>query len=44
MSAVTALSLGLMAWTVVIVNGLITHFLPADLITGLGVMVDFAGL
>jgi len=28
---------------VVIANGLITHFLPADLITGLGVMVDFAG-
>ena len=27
----------------VIVNGLITHFLPADLITRLGVMVDFAG-
>ena len=43
MSAVIAVSLGLMAWTVVIVNGLITHFLPADLITGLGVMVDFAG-
>ena len=42
-SAVIAVSLGLMAWTVVIVNGLITHFLPADLITGLGVMVDFAG-
>jgi putative ATP-binding cassette transporter len=43
MSAVIAVSLGLMAWTVVIVNGLITHFLPADLITGLGEMVDFAG-
>ena len=43
MSAVIAVSLGLMAWTVVIVNGLITLFLPADLITGLGVMVDFAG-
>ncbi|MEJ6827367.1 MAG: hypothetical protein QNK79_04440, partial [Synechococcus sp. ArSW.bin.68] len=43
MTAVIAVSLGLMAWTVVIMNGLITNFLPADLITGLGVMVNFAG-
>ena len=43
MIAVIAVSLGLMAWTIVIANGLITHFLPADLIAGLSVMVDFAG-
>ena len=41
--AVIIVSLGLSAWTLVIVNGLITHFLPADLIAGLSVMVDFAG-
>ena len=35
--------LGLSAWTIVIVNGLITRFLPADLLAGLSVMVDFAG-
>ena len=43
MSSVIAVSLGLSAWTIFIANGLITHFLPADLITGLSVMVDFAG-
>ena len=32
--AVIIVSLGLSAWTLVIVNGLLTHFLPADLITG----------
>ena len=41
MIAAIAVSLGLSAWTIVIVNGLITHFLPADLIAGLSVMVDF---
>ena len=41
--AVIIVSLGLSAWTLVIVNGLLTHFLPADLIAGLSVMVDFAG-
>ena len=35
MSSVIAVSLGLSAWTIFIANGLITHFLPADLITGL---------
>jgi hypothetical protein len=39
MSSVIAVSLGLSAWTIFIANGLITHFLPADLITGLSVMV-----
>ena len=43
MCSVIAVSLGLSAWTVVIVNGLITHLLPADLIAGLSVMADFAG-
>ena len=43
MSAVIAVSLGLSAWTIFIANGLITHFLPADLIGGLSVMVEFAG-
>ena len=41
--AVIVVSLGLSAWTIFIVNGLITHFLPADLIAGLSVMVDFVG-
>jgi putative ATP-binding cassette transporter len=40
MCSVIAVSLGLSAWTVVIVNGLITHLLPADLIAGLSVMAD----
>ena len=41
MISAIALSLGLSAWTIVIVNSLITHFLPTDLIAGLSVMVDF---
>ena len=40
MSAAIAVSLGLMAWTIVFVNGLISHLLPADLTVGLSVMVD----
>jgi putative ATP-binding cassette transporter len=43
MCSAIAVSLGLSAWTVVIVNGLITHLLPADLIAGLSVMADFVG-
>ena len=43
MIAAVVVSLGLMAWTIVIANGLITHFLPNDMLAGLSVMVDFAG-
>jgi vitamin B12/bleomycin/antimicrobial peptide transport system ATP-binding/permease protein len=41
MIAAIVVSLGLSAWTIVIVNSLITYFLPVDLIAGLSVMVDF---